>query len=499
MLENKFIRIILILLLGIIIPASTFLLFPQSVTDIGAYLSADFLIKAVLGILGLGVYFYICIISAYKFPIFPLFILFFYQIMQYLLNEFLPITFNYRTFALLFVIPVMFITFQREKIKKFLFPFLGVFLFYTLNLFYTFLNYTHAPNFIYNINMYFHKPDSILPPSYAIEMLIFLSLLLMGIYLSANLVRNNNKKINYQISIFLTWFFIIASLVSIIAYFTSTIHFVEVVGGIRRLKGIASNSNILGFLNVCISLYLVRFLYFSKNIFEKNLIKLALVLIFIATIFTFSRTNITFLILLHMFNYVILSKNRVETAFKVVFLSAFLLAAFFAVDMVFSLGVVDKIQVRLSDEQSNMFRPMVIEYLFSQQGFDATILIGHGIAGSSSTLFNLFSTQYYITTLPIVYHPHNSYVHLFFDYGLLGLFTYISTVFYIGLSALKKAVASNFLDINSIILTELVGFAMIASLVDGYLLNFELVPFWIILTIMYINTLIVSRGNNAKV
>ena len=54
------------------------------------------------------------------------------------------------------------------------------------------------------------------------------------------------------------------------------------------------------------------------------------------------------------------------------------------------------------------------------------------------------------------------------------------------------------MDINSLLLLELVTFSLAASLVDSYLLNVEIIPFWIILGIMYVNSLIVVRKEHAK-
>ena len=116
MFQNRYIRILLILVLGIIIPSVLFVVFPDAITDAGGFITADNLIKAVVGVLFLCVYFYICMLGAYKFPILPLGVLFFYQIFQYLLNKFSPITFNYRVLVLLFIIPVILIVWNREHL-----------------------------------------------------------------------------------------------------------------------------------------------------------------------------------------------------------------------------------------------------------------------------------------------------------------------------------------------------------------------------------------------
>lgn len=498
MFQNRYIRILLILVLGIIVPSILFVLFPDIVTDISSFLTVDNFIKAILGILFLCVYFYICMLGAYKFPILPLCVLFFYQIFQYLLNKFSPITFNYRILVLLFILPVIFIVWNREHIKNYLYPFLGLGLFYLLNIVYAVINYAHSPNFTYNLNLYLQKRDPLLPTIYSIDIFIFLTFLIIGVYLSVNLTKGESKKINAQFAVILLYFFAGAALISILGYMMSDLRFVEVVSGVKRLKGVSSNSNLLGFLNVCVSLFLVKFFYFSKDEFLKNLTKFVLFLIYITTLLTFSRTNIAFLTMIYLFNFVVLSKNVMQTAFRVIGFVCVLCVLFFTMDFIFSWGVIDRLLVRFADQESSNYRPMLLEYLFSQQGFDLSIIFGHGIGASSSTLFTLFSSRYDIAASSIIYHPHNSYVQIFFDYGLLGVLFYFSTLFMIWWRALKNTINSRFLDINSLLLFELVSFALAASLVDSYLLNVEIIPFWIILGIMYVNSLIVVRKEHVK-
>ncbi len=497
MFDNKIFKMFLILLIGVVIPIGVFFLFPDIVNDLQPFLGVDSMLKFMLILIGAVIYMYVCVVGTYKFPIIPLCVLFFYQIFQYLMNLYSPVTFNYRVFVLLFIIPVIFVVWRRDHFKRFLSPFLGLALFYLMNLIYTAINYAYSPNFLYNLNLYLQKRDPLLPSIYSVDLLIFLTFLMVGIYLTLNLVKNDNKKVNMQFSAVIAAFMFLAAAVSISGYIFSDSNFVEIVAGIKRLRGISSNSNLLAFFNICCSLYLTRFLTVLKSEPQKKFVRVTLFLIFVETILTFSRINILFLVLLHIFNFIILSKRRSETAFRIIFFSLLGGGIFFALDSVFSWGVLESIILRASDVQSNMFRPMVLEYMFSQVDFDSTVLFGHGIAAASNTLFNLFSTQYYISNLPIIYHPHNSYVHIFFDYGLVGLLFYFSTLLSVWFKALKITVASGFSNINSLILLELVSFSMMASLVDGYLFNFEVISFWIILSIMYVNMLNSEKGKNA--
>lgn len=488
--ENKHFNLIF---LGILIPLIFYCFLPMFGVELFSSIFAlDSVFKIFILLIGLCVYFYSCYLGISKFIIMPVLLLFFYQIIFRCLIFYSPIIINIRTLILLLIAPIGLFFLKKYSFRKNFAPFIWLVGFYLLNLGYTIFNYASSPNHIYNMNLYLHKKSSILPHLYSIDLLIILTFLIIGIYFTLNIFKHENEKANVQFSRTLIGFMIVSSIIGIIGYIKGDHNLTNVTGGILRLNGFFTHSNGFAFFNVCCVTFLSIILPDTTDKKTKYFTMSAILLSMIAVFLSFSRINSLGIISILIINYTIFSKEKFKAMINILNFIIFSGIVFIATDFTINWNLSEILFARLNDTSSSDFRPMVLKYLATQVNLDGTLIYGNGIASCSNTLFRLFSDRFYINS-PIVYHPHNSFVNVFYDYGFIGFLLYFSTLFSLLSTGIKNLFVNNRLNPSALVLTEILSFGIVASFVDSYTFNMEMLPFWILACIAYVNTLETSR------
>ncbi len=477
--------------LGLAFPLLFYLILPALQIDVfGKIFSLNLLLVGIFLLVGGSFFMYLIYRGGPKYFVIPICVLFLYQTMYRTISLYLPfLNINFKTMVLLLISPVIIFVFVKYKFKpRLLMPYLPALFFFGMNVLYTMLGYMHAPNSTYNPEQYTHSANAIIPRSFGHELTVFLTFITIAIYIACNIFHFQKDKAINIFNKFLATFLLTTSVFCVGMYFLEDIRMINILAGVKRLAGLSSHTNVFAFFNACMILYLARIFYLKDENHStkfKILCALAIIAGAIATLFTYSRSNCMLLCMMFAVNILLLSKDKMKALIGV---SSLALIGFFGIFFLQTLGTIDifdTIASRIGDDSSSDFRPKTWEYLYSQIQWDWRIFVGQGIGAISSVLFNYFSSRYYVNNEAIIYHPHNVYFQVFFDYGILGFLFYFGPLFYLLYFALKRIRLNNAFCINAIFLIELIMFALITSTVDAYLFNLEVIPFWIMVTSLY--------------
>lgn len=482
-----------VLMLGLFLPLLLYFVLPaMNVNSFGESLSMDTIFKLVFGLLGGSIFLYITYQSATRYFVAPVCALFLYQTLYRFLAMYMPfVHLNFRALMLAFILPVLILMLFKYRYKHDLIkPYIPIFLFFLLNVIYTVVGFAQAPNSVYNPELYTTSANSLIPRSFELELTIYLTFVVIAVYLTCHIFFFQREKATSLFNKFIVVFLLGQSIFCTAGYFLNDPRVLNLLAGVKRLAGFCTHTNIYAFFSGCMLLYVVRMLYNNeagRNAAFKTLCIVSIAAGAVGTLLTYSRVNNMILILFIVFNIVFLSKNKMKSFMNLALVGLGALMVLGLLQVLGTIDIMDTISNRLADDGSSEFRPKTWEYLYSQLQWDWHLFFGQGIGGVSSTLFKYFATRYFFNEEQIIYHPHNAFFQVFFDYGLIGFFLYFGSLFWLLLYGAKNIYINGTLNMNSLFLVELILYAMVSSTVDAYLFNTETIPFWVFATILYVH------------
>jgi len=480
-----------VLMLGLFLPLLLYFVLPaMNVNSFGDSLSMDAIFKLVFGLVGGSIFLYITYLGATRYYVAPVCALFLYQTMYRGIDLYLPfIHMNFRALMLAFSLPVLVVMLFKYRYKHNLIkPFIPVFLFFLINVIYTVVGFAQAPNSVYNPELYTMSPNTLIPRSFELELTIYLTFLVIAIYLACHIFFFQREKALARFNQFIVTFLFGMSFWCVAMYFLNDPRLLNLLNGVKRLAGFSAGANGYAFLSGCMLLYVMRVLINNeagRSMAFRTLCILSIAAGSIGTLLSYSRVNNIILIMFIIFNIVFLSKNKIKSFMNLAMVALGGLLVLGLLQALGSIDLMDTITERLADDGSSEFRPRTWEYLYSQLQWDWHLFFGQGIGGVSSTLFKYFATRYFFNDQQIIYHPHNAFFHVFFDYGIFGFLCYYGTLFWLLIYGAKNLYVNGKLNMSSLFLIELLLYAMVSSTVDTYLFNTETIPFWVIATILY--------------
>jgi len=475
------------LLLALLIPVLLYWVLPTvGVTALAHKFSLPWLLSTV-NMLVFGTLFgYLAYLSASRYLIIPVVAFFLYQMAETLVPILhLP---NYlRTLYMLYSLVLIGVGVFRFRFNPLMKPLMPFFLFVAMNVLFVLAGHMVAPNYLYMPEFYGDKPNRFLPVSYGQNWTIFLGFVAVAVYITFNAFLYNVGNVRKWFKYFVVFFLLGYSLFSIGAYFANDIRFMNILAGVRRLSGLNGHTNIFAFFLNSMMIYIFSFLYTPHRPDQhppRVWTLTALAAGVLAVFLTFSRSNLGALILLVLVNNTLLSKNRAKSILNSVLLIAGVAVILGLVQASGAFDVMGMIANRMEDDASSNYRPITWSYVLSQIQFDWQLFLGHGIGAVGSILNNLYSTRYFVGT-PIVYQPHNTYLQLLFDYGIVGLVLYMAFIIRCLPTAVKNLSLHAQVDVPRLMLLEMVVVAMITSFTDAFLFCTQVAPFWILLVALY--------------
>lgn len=478
------------LALALLIPVVLYWALPTvGVTALAHKFSLPWLLSTV-NMLVFGTLFgYLAYLSCTRYLIIPVVALYLYQLVD-AITPLLHLPNYMRTMYILLAFFLAVFGFQKFRFVKGLSPLIPIFLFVGLNIIYVSLGYMEAPNFMYMPEFYVDKPPRFIPTSHGVNLAVFLLLMTAAIYITFNAFSKNIGNIRKGFKYFIVYFLLGYSLFSIAAYFLNDVRFMNILAGVKRLAGLNGHTNIFAFFLNISMMYIFSFLYQPHNP-EKYPSRLwtivSVVVGAIAVLLSFSRANIFGLFFITVINNVLLAKNRTKS---IAMTAGLIFGIIVLVGLTQASGLFDIMGIitnRLDDDASSNFRPITWAYVLSQMQFDWTLFFGHGIGAVGAMLNNLYSTRYFFSGVPYVYHPHNSYLHILYDYGILGLAFYMSFPLWCVLSSFKKLRQNlNNISVKHLLMLELSLFILLSSITDAFMFDERhIISFWILIVALY--------------
>jgi O-antigen ligase len=420
-----------------------------------------------------------------KSPVYGVIALFLYQIVMQAMVIY-NIHTNIKTLYLLVLPLVVFFLFRKYRLQPYIKPFIPLLLFFVLNLIYMALNYAFDPNPSYGADTYIDKPKMLLPHTYSVDLVTYLGFLVSAVYMAVNTFSTSQGKQIFKQ--FVVYFLLLYSCFEVAVYFSCDHRFVDMLAGVKRLSAFNMHTNLLAFFNISMILYVLGLLYQNGREYGRlfrSIAFFAVVMGTVAVLLTFSRSiNILFLGII-IINSFVLSPNKAKSLLRLALLAGVAVLAVGIMQGMGNINIADMLASRMGDESSTNFRPTTWTYLFSQFHWGWPLVFGQGIGAASSVLYALYSHRFFVQDQAIVYHPHNSFFHVFFDYGLLGFLLYYTPIFIILRKGFLNLQGGH--NINALILVELLLLTLISSFTDAFLFNTETIPFWIIISALYMD------------
>lgn len=245
--------------------------------------------------------------------------------------------------------------------------------------------------------------------------------------------------------------------------------------GAKRVQGLLGHPNAFAFL---INLYFPVGIYkyiCSDAIKEKRFWLISLIISFLGLVLSLSKTSfLLFAIMLFIMFLFLPLKHKSKIIFASVMGSILLIAVAF----LFNINILNEIIMRFSNTSSWEWRLRIWGYMV--HGFDLTsIFIGNGIGTAK---FYLMGIDAGLQTI-----PHNIYLQMLFEYGILGSLYYIPfyVLAYIFLkSSLNKKIPNRISYIYPFIICVQIAIDLSAS--NSALLRTTMYWAWVVLVAFYI-------------